>query len=346
MEHEVTKKGLLLDAKGRIMEEGWARKPLWIYQREQVKGGRLRIKEWDYYAVINQQKQYAVTATMSDLGYAALFAISYIDFTRKAVSQKDALTFFPLGKIGLSSSSDMDNEVAWANKTLRFAFVKRGEKRHLMFACPSLVLPDGSIGLDCDFVLNQRKESESLTIATSWKEQRKAFYLNEKVNCMRAEGTIRRGMKSEQLLLGEAWGVLDWGRGRWTYQNTWYWASLSALVENIPFGLNLGYGFSDRTPASENAIYYNHKIDKLGEVQFQFNSGNLMEQWHIQDKEGRLDLIFQPVVDRSSNTNFVVIKSSQHQLFGSYSGTCKLSDGTTLHLDGLLGFAEEVFNRW
>jgi hypothetical protein len=24
-----------------------------------------------------------------------------------------------------------------------------------------------------------------------------------------------------------AYGVLDWGRGVWTYSNTWYWASMS-----------------------------------------------------------------------------------------------------------------------
>ena len=346
MEHEVTKKGVLLDKKGHIIEEGWARKPLWTYHRNAVKGGRLRIKEWDYYAIINQKKRYAITATISDLGYAALFAISYIDFNLKAVAQKDALAFFPLGKIGLCESSQKDSEVSWANKHLRFAFIKRSEKRHLMFACPSLQLPNGNIGLDCEILLHQKKENESLNIATSWKEQRKAFYLNEKANCLRAEGTIRRGMEVEQLLHGEAWGVLDWGRGRWTYQNTWYWASLSALVENIPFGLNLGYGFSDRSPASENAIFYNYKIEKLTEVQFHLNRENLMDPWHINDKEGKLDLLFEPIVDRSSKTDFALIKSIQHQLFGTYSGTCILHDGTKLEIEGLLGFAEEVFNRW
>ncbi|WP_319756326.1 DUF2804 domain-containing protein [uncultured Sphaerochaeta sp.] len=346
MDHEVTQKQDLLTKKGRIKEEGWARHPLWRYDRSFIKGGRLRIKEWDYYAVINTEKRYAVTATISDLGYAALFAISYIDFERKAVSQTDAIRFFPLGKIGLSASSTEDNQVSWSNTKLRLAFIKKGTQRHLMVACPSLVLPDGSVGLDFDIVLTQEPESESLNIATSWSEQRKAFYLNEKVNCLPAKGNIRRGMEHEELLSGEAWGVLDWGRGRWTYTNTWYWASASTLVENVPFGLNLGYGFSDRSTASENAIFYNGKIHKLGTVEFVFSREELSKAWRIKDDQGRLNMVFTPVVDRSSKTNFIVIQSQQHQLFGYFSGTCILDDGSEIAIKEVPGFAEEVYNRW
>lgn len=346
MEHEVDRKQNLLDAKGHIVEEGWARHPLWHYDRTQVKGGKPRIKEWDYYAIVNQQRGYAVALTISDLGYAALFAIAYIDFQRKAVSQSDALSFLPLGKLGLAPSSQEESHVSWADKKLRLAFIKKGQERHLMAACPQMILPDGTVGLDVDITLVQERNSESLNIATSWKEQRKAFYLNEKINCLAAKGTVRRGLEVENLLLGEAWGVLDWGRGRWTYTNTWYWASVSTLVENVPFGLNLGYGFSDRTPASENAIIYNHIIHKLGNVTFSFDKEHPEKPWEIQDAEGRLKLTFEPVVDRSSTTNFVLIKSNQHQYFGIYRGMCILDDGTTLAITDALGFAEEVYNRW
>ncbi|MGH0054114.1 MAG: DUF2804 domain-containing protein [Sphaerochaetaceae bacterium] len=346
MEHEVTQRQDLLDRKGHIREEGWARHPVWRYDRSTIKGGRLKIKEWDYYAVVNTQKGYAVTATMSDLGYAALFAVSYIDFKRKAVSQSEALSLLPLGKIGLCASSTDDNQVAWANSKIRLAFIKKGSQRHLMVACPSLVLPDGSVGLDYNITLTQEPEAESINIATSWKEQRKAFYLNEKVPCLPAKGTIRRGMEEEDLLRGEAWGILDWGRGRWTYQNSWYWASASSLVENIPFALNLGYGFSDRSSASENAIFYDSQIHKLGTVTFQFSKEDLSKDWLIKDAEGRLNLVFSPAVDRSSNTNFLVIKSVQHQVFGYFSGTCILDNGREISIEQVPGFAEQVYNRW
>ena len=346
MQHEITETRALLDKKGHITEEGWARKPLWNYNRKDVKGGKLSIKEWDYYALINQEQGYAITATFSDLGYAAVFAISYTDFTKKTCAQKDAIQFFPLGKLGLSPTSTEDNQIAWANDELRFSFVKKGEKRHLMFACPSLVLPDGRVGLDVNVTLTQKPEMESINIATSWKENRKAFYLNEKVTCMPVEGFIRRGLDKDILLLGETWAVLDWGRGRWTYQNRWYWSSASGLLENIPFGFNLGYGFSDRSPASENALFYDGIIHKLAEITFHIPEDDYLKPWKVTSSDNRLTLDFEPAVDRSSTTNFLLIKSIQHQVFGYFSGTVILDDKTELTLTRFPGFAEDVFNRW
>lgn len=346
MQHEVKEPQLLLDRKGKIREEGWARKPLWTYSRKAIKANAFRIKEWDYYAVINQAKGYAVTATVSDLGYAALFALSYIDFEKQQCAQKDAIKFFTFGKIGLSPSSQEDSQVSWANKTIRFAFIKKGKNRHLMFACPSLVLPDGKIGLDVDVTLTQEPELESMNIATSWKERRKSFYLNEKLNCLPVKGTIRRGLELETLLLGEAWGVLDWGRGKWTYQNQWYWGSVSTLIENVPFGFNIGYGFSDRTPASENALFYDGKIHKLEDIEFHIPEEGYLQPWTFTSSDNRFNVTFEPAVDRASTTNFIVIKSVQHQVFGYFSGSVVLDDGTNIQLNRLPGFAEEVFNRW
>lgn len=346
MQHEITRPIPLLDKKGHITEEGWARKPHWKYTRKDIKSSKFAIKEWDYYALVNQEKGYAVTATFSDLGYAGVFAISYSDLNLKAFAQKDTIKFFTRGKLGLSPSSTEDSQVSWANNKLRFAFIKRGEKRHLMFACPDLKLPDGRVGLDVNVTLTQKPEMESINIATSWKENRKAFYLNEKVNCMPVEGTIRRGLDKETLLLGETWGVLDWGRGRWTYQNRWYWSSASGLLENIPFGFNLGYGFSDRSPASENALFYNGVIHKLDEVTFHIPENDYLLPWKFTSSDNRLNLNFEPAVDRNSTTNFILIKSDQHQVFGYFSGKVVLDDKSELTLTRFPGFAEDVYNRW
>lgn len=346
MEREITRAQPLLNAQGLIVEDGWARKPLWEYDRSKVKGGMLRIKEWEYWAIINQSQGYALTATMSDLGYAAFFALSYIDLERREYAQADAITPLSWGKLGLAPSSAETSQVSWANKKLRLAFFNKGDSHHLMVGCPTLVLPDGTVGLDYAITLTRPASSESLNIATSWEQKRTAFYLNEKANSYAVSGTVRRGMEEERLLLGEAWGVLDWGRGRWTYKNTWYWASLSTVVNNTPLGLNFGYGFSDRSIASENAILYNYQIHKIGEVRFDFDPEDLMKEWKIHDTEGRVDLVFEPWVDRKSKTNALLIKSVQDQCFGAFSGTVILDDGTPVQIDEAVGFAEKVFNRW
>ncbi|MFA6689826.1 MAG: DUF2804 domain-containing protein [Sphaerochaetaceae bacterium] len=346
MQHEVTSPVDLLDRKGHITEEGWARRPVWRYSRKAIRANALRIKEWDYYAVMSHRHGFAVTATISDLGFAAMFAIAFIDMDRKQAVQADAITFFPLGGTGLSPSSTKNSSITWANKQMRLAFIKNEDRRHLIFAAPKLTLPDGTVGIDVDVTLFQPPEMESMNIATSWKENRKAFYLNEKINCMPADGRIRMGYDEVKLDPDEAFGVLDWGRGRWTYSNRWYWGSASGLVENVPFGFNIGYGFSDRSPATENTLFYKGKVHKLEEITFHIPQSGYTDPWRFSSSDGRLELDFLPAADRSSAVNFGIVKSVQHQVFGWFSGTAILDDEAKVALHRFPGFAEDVYNRW
>lgn len=163
---------------------------------------------------------------------------------------------------------------------------------------------------------------------------------------MPAAGEVRLGERDYAFAPASSFGGLDWGRGNWTYANRWYWGSASGLHAGAPFGFNIGYGFSDRTPASENMLFYKNRAHKLGDLTFEFDSGDYMRPWRFRDEEGRFELDMQPLVDRKSATDFLLIKSIQHQVFGSFSGFVVLDDGLRLDVDGLLGFAEDVLNRW
>ena len=160
---------------------------------------------------------------------------------------------------------------------------------------------------------------------------------------MRAEGDEYRFAPET------SFGVLDWGRGRWTYRNRWYWASASGLVDGVPFGFNLGYGFTDRTPASENMLFYGGKslrAHKLEDVSFEFDAEDYLKPWKVHSNDGRLEMLFEPTVNRAGRFNMLLIESDQKQVFGYYSGRAVLDDGRTLEFSGLAGFAEDVFNRW
>ena len=68
--------------------------------------------------------------------------------------------------------------------------------------------------------LTQEPE-ESMVICTPFDKPGR-FY-NQKINCM-AAGRCYRG-RDIHLDPADSFGVLDWGRGVWTYHNTWYWAA-------------------------------------------------------------------------------------------------------------------------
>ena len=76
MQHEVTVVQKLLDQQGYVVTPGWARRPVWQYNRENIAAPSFRIKEWDYYLAGNEH--YAVAFTLSDLGYAGLISVSLI----------------------------------------------------------------------------------------------------------------------------------------------------------------------------------------------------------------------------------------------------------------------------
>lgn len=347
MNRELTTYTDLLDSKGLLNFEGWARHPLFIYDRKKIHANKFRIKEWDYYSILNQKEGYAICSTFSDLGYAAMFAISYVDLNTGKASQIDTIKLLSRHKTGLAPSSTENHGITFSDDKMTMSFIKKGSKRYLIYTAPSLILPNGEIGLKVDVTLDQPSRMESINIATSWKENRKAFYLNEKVVGMVVEsGTIRLGNQKIDAKETEFLGILDWGRGRWTYHNKWYWASgCYNDKDGNNIGLNLGYGFTDRTPASENSLFVNGTLHKLDLVTFDYGD-DVMKPWIMKDNEGRLDLVFTPTAPRCSKTKIGPILSDQQQVFGYYKGFVKTDDGEIIEIDNMIGFAEVVENKY
>jgi hypothetical protein len=343
IQHEITKQQELLDDKGHLVEPGYARRLLWHYDRNKIKAGWHRIKEWDYYYILNEE--YGITFTISDLGYAGLIAVVWLDFQEKDCIQYETLRMFTRGKMGFPSSS-VEGNIKYQDKKLKLGYYVEQGKRIIRVDCPEFVSKEGEKGLQGEIVLNQDPDRDTMVIATSWKKNRKKFYYNQKINCMPAEGEIRIGDTIYEFKPDSSFGGLDWGRGNWTYKNRWYWGSASGLLNGEPFGWNIGYGFSDRTPASENMIFYKGKAHKLDDVTFHMDVEDYMKPWKFTSNDGRFEMTFEPILERNGKFNLLLIKSVQHQVFGRFTGKVVLDDGTELEVDRFLGFAEDVYNRW
>jgi hypothetical protein len=61
---------------------------------------------------------------------------------------------------------------------------------------------------------------------------------------------------------------LDWGRGVWPYNNTWYWSSINGEYNGHLYGFNLGYGFGDTSKATENMFFFDKQAYKLDDIIF------------------------------------------------------------------------------
>ena len=346
MQREITAEQPLLSKDGRIIHEGWARKPYWKYVRSDVASGPYRIKEWDYYAITNFKEKWNICLTFSDLGYAGLFSITFLDYERGKYSTVCSTKLLTRHRTGLGANPEDDYAVSFSDGNMTMAFVKKTFQRHILATAPAMVLPDGRKGLKIDVTLLDHPCDESVNIATSWQENRHCFYYNEKRCAMPVVGELRFGFEKVAVEAGTTLALLDWGRGRWYRESTWHWSCAMGMTDDgHRFAINTGYGFTDRTPASENAIIYDGKVHKLGDVGFTYPEDFTSGVWSIEDEAGRLSLEMVPVMDRRDHIDFKLIKSGQDQVFGHMKGFFVLDDGNRVDVD-TLGFAEKVHNKW
>ncbi|MFD1572669.1 DUF2804 domain-containing protein [Agromyces cerinus subsp. nitratus] len=147
-----------------------------------------------------------------------------------------------------------------------------------------------------------------------------------------------------ELPAGESWAVLDHGRGRWPYRMVWNWGAASGTVNGRTIGLQLGGKWTDRTGSTENAVVVDGRLSKIEEeLDWEYDERDWLAPWRIHGVSA--DLRFEPFWDRVSATELIVFGSHGHQCFGHYSGWV-LADGERVEVSGLLGWAEDVRNRW
>ena len=163
---------------------------------------------------------------------------------------------------------------------------------------------------------------------------------------MPTSGFVKFGNNQIDFKKEDSFTVLDWGRGVWTYKNTWYWGSASGLVNGKRFGFNIGYGFGDTSKASENIIFYDGIGHKLDQVKFEIDTANYLNPWKFSSNDHRFELVMTPFLDRQDDTNFIIIKNLGHQVFGKFNGYVILDDGSKLEINNLLGFAEQITNHY
>lgn len=344
MQHRITKTGPLLDSLGILREPGWDTKLTLDYKKKDVKAPAIRRKEWDYYLITNGK--FGLALTVADNGYMGLVSVSLLDFQEGWEQTTSPMVMMPMGKLKLPETS-ASGDIYAGGKGYQVLFENHGDTRRLTFHMDDFLNGEP---IDGSVTLTEPPE-DTMVIATPFRGHPQAFYYNQKINCMRASGEVTFRGRVYRFQPEDSFGVLDWGRGVWTYDNTWYWSSASGQLRGVPFGFNLGYGFGDTSAASENMLFYGGRAHKLDRVTFHIpekGNGELdyMSPWRFTSNDGRFEAVFKPVLDRNALTKVGPLCSDQHQVFGAFTGTAVLDDGTKLRLDRFFGFAEKVRNKW
>ena len=231
MQHEITASAPLLDEKGNLREPGYAKRLLPIYRRVDIKAPVARIKEWDYYLVTNDH--FAVALTIADNGYMGLDSVSFLQFDEGWQMTRSPMRAFPMGRTGLPETSAAgDTASSGKRHALVFRHVPGG--RELTFRMEDFLNRDTIEG---HLLLTQEPE-ESMVICTPF-DKPGHFYYNQKINCMRAAGTVRilggRTYTFRPRRLLRRAGLGTWACGPTTTPGTG--APPPGQADGVPFGL-------------------------------------------------------------------------------------------------------------
>lgn len=337
MQHKLTTIHNLLDENGHVIEAGWATEPLLHYRREDVKVDHNRLKEWDYYLIGNED--YGVAFSIANVGLTSRLTANFMDYRTGA--QFTDSEMIPSDNIDLYIPENPFESIIFKTDRVDGKYIREGLKTKIQVTFKDFFGKDLVVDLDLDL-----PESDAMTIVIPFDEGREMFYYNYKLNCIKPKGSCKYGDYEVEFNHDNSFCVFDWGRGIWPNSNTWYWGSGSGIVDGNDFGFNIGYGFGNLSAASENMLFFNGKAHKLERVTFHIPESSFMDSWKFTSSDGRFEMDFVPVLDRSSNLIKGKYSSSQHQVFGKFTGVAILDDGTEIHLKDFFAFAEEVSNSW
>lgn len=332
-EREITTPVSLTARSGRLNPAavGWSRRPL--HDTDGI--GRLgrgwgRNKRWEYWAVVTPT--HIVSVTVSSLDYAAVHDLWVFDRSTQQVVHT--------GVIRPLSASVMLPRTLGAGP----ARVRTGPL--------SIDIDDGVGGtrlrakaarVHLDVVARRPEGHEALAVVVPWSSTR--FQYTIKDVARPAFGRLRIDGQDFDIPAGESWATLDHGRGRWPYSMHWNWAAGSGVSDDRVIGVQLGSKWTDGTGSTENALVVDGRLSKISEeLTWEYDSTDWLAPWHIFGDSA--DLTFTPFYDKTSATDLKVFSSFGHQCFGEFSGWMLDENGEHVSFEGIVGWAEDVRNRW
>lgn len=334
-ERELTSPVDLCQADGRLNPAavGWSRRP---WQRCNLHGRWPRKKRWNYWAVTTETHLFS--ATVSHLDYAGLVFIYYADFAAGLLTEMTQL--IPLGR-GCNLPDTVAGDVDFARSGLRVAMQQTSGGWRLAVEVADF---EGR-PLTAQFTITTPPDHETLNVVVPWNER--TFQFTSKQNTLPAEGVVRIGDNETRFTGPQSFACLDFGRGIWPRECRWNWGSASGRQNGRAIGLNLGGQWTNGTGSTENGVCVDGRLSKLSEeLIWQYDNTAFMRPWRITAPSGAVDLTFTPFLERVAASNVWLVRSEVHQMFGRYNGAITTSEGETIPVHDLVGWAEDHIARW
>lgn len=346
---------------------GWARRPLidtsglgsalgWDLRKalrwDQHRWGRN--KRWEYWNVITPT--HILALVVSSIDYAAVTEVWILDRDTEQTWAKDA-TIIPARGVELPPRLGA-GPVRAKSSGLAIAITQEQYATGANYG--------GEINLAAkidqasfNVIVSRPQDHDCLAVVVPWSDR--TFQYTVKDVALPASGTVTIEGVEYEVPAGQSWAVLDHGRGRWPYNIRWNWGAGAGISNGHTIGIQVGGQWTADTGATENGFLVDGHLHKISEELTWSHSlpDNWRSPWHVVG--GGLDATLTPFYDKITRTNLGVLAGSTDQCYGTWSGSFTPgsagSEGfgsgsqgpvsaRTIYFDGIVGFAEEVHNRW
>ncbi|MCR6031921.1 DUF2804 family protein [Nocardioides sp. zg-579] len=332
-EREITAPVALTLPDGRLNPEavGWTRTPLVVTDGVgRGRRGRGRNKRWEYWAVTTPA--HVVALVTSDIDYAAVHGLWLLDRRTGEAVAHDA--------IGVTGRS------ATLPGTLGAGPVRSRTKQVVIDVdevAGGTRLRARGARIEVDVVAHRPEGHESLGVVVPWTDR--LFQYTVKDVARPATGTIRLDGVAADVPAGESWATLDHGRGRWPYDVRWNWGAGAGRTDGRVIGIQVGGQWTDGTGTVENSLYVDGRLTKISEeLVWDYDREDWLAPWSVTGET--VDLTFTPFHLKRSVTDLKVFASRTHQCFGTWAGRVRDESGAWVRVADVVGWAEDVHNRW
>lgn len=161
------------------------------------------------------------------------------------------------------------------------------------------------------------------------------------------DGELVIGEERVRLDPKETLALLDDHKGYYPYVMRWDWVTCATWQGGEALGFNLTRNqCRDPQQYNENCAWRGDQLGVLPAVEVSRTKvGEPGEQWFFRDRDGRVDVRFEPTVPGDVHVNAIVVESRYRGPFGTFAGTIEPEGMAPIRVDGWFGMGEEFHLR-
>lgn len=320
---ELKGKNYICSKEGEINNDsiGWSRN---VFENCDIKTGFFRKKIWNHYMWMNER--FICTFAIVKLDYVGVIYLDFYNMIKNSEIHK--CIYIPLCN-GMIINNRVGSYAHFQNKKMYTNVIRVNNNLNA-------ILKWDEVDIDVSIEL----EDESLNVLVPWSD--KLFHYTSKQFPLKSSGYIQIG--EEQCYIDEAMVFIDYGRGIWEREKSWYWLTCGFEKNDKRVGLNLGSKWTDNTGVNENGIKINDTVVKINsDVEFlKIDADN----WSIKSvNSDEVDLVFNTVNLSEKVSNKYIVKSDMKQRIGRLSGIVKVNN-EDIKFESTISWFEEHYAKW